>query len=136
MHELAITENIVEIAVDAAKGSRIREITLVLGELAGVVEESIRFCFDIVAQETAAEGAKVSVVRIPAVVRCSTCGSEHPLNEGDWTCVQCGTVSGEVVRGREFYIESIQVEEDDEDQSGKERDGCERPGGVGQPSLL
>ena len=131
MHELAITENIVEIAVNASKGCRVKEINLVLGELSGVVQESIEFCFTFVSRGTASEGAKISFVRVPAVVGCTQCSSEHPLNEGNRTCIECGSSAGEIIRGREFYIESIEVEEDDEDQGSEERDGCERPGGRG-----
>ncbi len=56
MHELAITQNIVDIALKSATERQVKGITIVLGELSGIVEDSVRFCFDVVAADTAAQG--------------------------------------------------------------------------------
>lgn len=62
MHELGITRNIVAIAGEAARGRRVIRITLEVGALAGVMAEAIAFCFDVVAQGTAVEGAVLDIV--------------------------------------------------------------------------
>ena len=65
MHELAITQNIIDIAVSQAQDRKITGINLVIGELSSVVEDSIRFCFDVISKETPAEGASIAIVRCP-----------------------------------------------------------------------
>ncbi len=114
MHELTITKNIVDIALEAAKERKVKEITIVLGELSSVVEDSIRFCFGLVAEGTTAEGAVLAFVKVPALVRCGNCSHQFGLDEGDWTCPACGSSGAEIIHGREFYIESIEVEEGNE----------------------
>lgn len=111
MHELSITQNVVAIALDAAGNRPVRVITLTIGELSGVEQEAVRFCFDIVAQGTAAEGARLEIITIPAVIRCRACSADFHLTH-NWTCPSCASMGGEVRSGREFYVESIEVEEE------------------------
>ncbi len=123
MHEFAVTEQIVEIALGEARGRRITAITLVLGELCGIVDESVRFCFDVIAAGTPAEGAALVFEKVRAQLRCRACGGEFGIADTEALCPRCGAIGAEVVRGREFYMESIEVEEGvahDEDQGGKE----------------
>ena len=58
MHELAITQNIIDIAVSQAQDRKITGINLVIGELSSVVEDSIRFCFDVISKETPARAPR------------------------------------------------------------------------------
>ncbi len=110
MHELAITQNIVDIAIGEAGDRRIMGINLVIGELSSVAEESIRFCFQAISQGTPAEGASLSLVRVPALIKCTHCANEFGVDR-QGVCPRCGKIGGEVVQGREFYIESIEVED-------------------------
>jgi len=110
MHELAITQSIIDMAVQESGGRKIIGVNLVIGELSSVVEESVRFCFDVISRDTPAEGACLSVTRVPALVRCASCASEFGL-ERQGLCPVCGTRGTEVIAGREFYLESIEVED-------------------------
>jgi hydrogenase nickel incorporation protein HypA/HybF len=112
MHELAITQNIVDIALKSAPERQVQGITIVLGELSGIVEDSVRFCFEVVAADTAAKGAALTFHKVPAHLRCTKCAFEFKLDNGDWACPQCGNLGGEVLQGRECYIESIDVEDE------------------------
>jgi hydrogenase nickel incorporation protein HypA/HybF len=111
VHELAITENIVDIALKAGLDHRVKGITIVIGEISGIVEDSVRFCFDVVAAETAAEGAALTFHIVPAQLQCSRCAFEFKLDNGDWACPQCGNLGGQVMQGRECYVESVDVED-------------------------
>jgi hydrogenase nickel incorporation protein HypA/HybF len=110
VHELSLAQNVIDIAETHAEGRKIREIILVMGELAGVAEASIRFCFQVVSQSTAAEGALLSVRTLPALIRCVHCGFTFGTG-GEGNCPRCGQYGGDVVSGREFYVESIEVED-------------------------
>ncbi len=113
MHELPVTESILEIIQEKAAqagASRITRINLVLGAWSGLVDDCIQFYFDILSEGTPAEGATLSFQRIPACFRCRSCGVEFEPPEYDWSCPQCGSLGGELIAGREFYVESIEVE--------------------------
>ena len=57
MHEMGITQSIVAIVSEQAAGRKVRRVTLEIGKLAAVMPEAIRFCFDVVAQGSALDGA-------------------------------------------------------------------------------
>lgn len=113
MHELPVTESILEIVQEKAAqagASRIARINLVLGDWSGFVDDCIQFYFDILSKETPAEGAALAFQRIPARFHCRSCGADFEPQEYDWRCPQCGSLGGELIAGREFYVESIEVE--------------------------
>jgi hydrogenase nickel incorporation protein HypA/HybF len=113
MHELPVTEGILRIAIEHAQkagASRITDIHLVIGDLAGFVDDSIQFYFEVLTPGTLAEGAKLHFHRVATRLRCWECGHEFSPQERDWTCPQCGATGGEVLAGKEFYVESIEIE--------------------------
>jgi hydrogenase nickel incorporation protein HypA/HybF len=113
MHELPVTEQIVEIVLDharKAKAERVVKVNLIVGELTGFAGDSIQFYFDILSKGTEAEKATLSVSRIPAKARCLQCKNEFHPGGMDWLCPACGGPIEEVMGGREFYVESIEVE--------------------------
>jgi len=113
MHELSVTQSILDIALAHAQGagaSRILKVNLVIGELSGLVGEYIQFYFDFVSKGTPAEGAELTFRRVPARFRCLDCGTEYEPNGADWTCPQCGALRPMAVGGRELLVESIEVE--------------------------
>jgi hydrogenase nickel incorporation protein HypA/HybF len=63
MHELALTQEIVSIACNAASGQRVHVITLEVGKMSCVSPEALAFCFDVVAQGTLAERACLDIRR-------------------------------------------------------------------------
>lgn len=68
MHELAITQGFLTLALEEAKkaqGKRITRINLVLGEMTGLKEESVRFCFDLASKNSIAAGAVLSFCYMP-----------------------------------------------------------------------
>ena len=74
MHEMAIAEGVLDIALDYAKQNDakcIREIGLLIGDMSGVVVDSLTFSFDMIAKGTLAEGAEIKVKHVPLVGRSS-----------------------------------------------------------------
>jgi hydrogenase nickel incorporation protein HypA/HybF len=113
MHELSITQNILSIAVEKATAAQSRKITrinIVLGELSGIVDESVQFYFELLQKETIAAGAGLFFDRKPTLLRCRNCGTTYSPNDIDWNCPCCKEPNAEVISGRECYIESIEVE--------------------------
>jgi hydrogenase nickel incorporation protein HypA/HybF len=112
VHELSITQNILNIVNEHAQragAARVTAIHLTVGELTGFVDDSLQFYFDMLSQGTQAEGATLNIIRIPAMVRCRSCGFEFHLEGHQWMCPECQAVGGHVLRGREFQVDSIEV---------------------------
>lgn len=113
MHELSITQSMLDLVLEQAQNAGAKEvgkINLVLGEMTGVVDRSVRFYFDFLSKGTAAEGAKLSFKLIPTTARCRNCGQDFELGEFDWTCPRCQGNNIEIVGGKELFVESIEVE--------------------------
>lgn len=113
MHELSITEQIAEIAVRHAEKNNAEQVTdlyLVIGELSTVIDDSVQFYWDLITDQTICKGAKLHFNRIPALFRCLDCNKEYPLSEGDLTpCPHCGSTQMEILQGKEFHLESINI---------------------------
>ena len=114
MHELAITQRIADVAIQHAEennASRVVDLFLVLGDLSSVVDDSVQFYWDIVTEGTLCEGATLHFRRIPAKLRCQDCGHEYELRKGKISfCPQCESANLEIFQGKEFQLESINIE--------------------------
>jgi hydrogenase nickel incorporation protein HypA/HybF len=113
MHELGITENIVNITLakaDEAQASKVLKINLVIGELSGFVADCIQFYFDTLSKDTIAQGAALHFETVPAQLRCRNCSAVFNPRDTLWSCPECGSQSVEIFKGRELFIESVEVE--------------------------
>ena len=113
MHELAITENILQISLDYAERSeatRVTALNLVIGQLSSVIDDSVQFYWDIVSKETLCAGATLHFERIPAQMGCLDCNHIYTLARGLEACPQCESFRVRVQAGEEFRLESIEIE--------------------------
>ncbi|MGD2103654.1 MAG: hydrogenase maturation nickel metallochaperone HypA [Anaerolineae bacterium] len=113
MHELPVTESLLEIALrhaEQAGAERITRLNIVIGELASIVDESVQFYWDIVSEETIAEGAELHFERVEGTLRCVSCGHTFPLRSESFACPECGEKQVVAVGGDDFRLESIEVE--------------------------
>jgi len=113
MHELSLAQAVVGTVTDAAVANGAARVSLVrlrVGMLSGVVCSALEFAFDVAADGTAAEGARLEIEALPVVVHCPACGTDGALAElTRFRCPACGTPTAEVVQGRELEIASIEV---------------------------
>jgi hydrogenase nickel incorporation protein HypA/HybF len=111
MHELMVTESILEITLRHAEKAgdvRVTDLYLVIGELSSVIDDSVQFYWDFVSEGTVAEGAKLHFRRIPAEFACKSCGHKYPLTD-DLACPNCASNDSSIVAGREFSLEAMEV---------------------------
>jgi hydrogenase nickel incorporation protein HypA/HybF len=108
MHELAITQSVVDAVVDHAGKARVRRVSLEIGALSGVVADSVRFCFDLVAAGTTLEGARLEIAQPPGRATCRDCEREFGLDDLVALC-PCGSANVEVLTGRQLRITSVEV---------------------------
>lgn len=113
MHELAITESVLSIALrhaEQAGATRVTDLYLVIGQLSSIVDDSVQFYWDFVSQGTLCAGARLHFQRIPAKLLCLDCDLEYELGGALAACPQCGGSRVRVTAGEEFRLESIGVE--------------------------
>jgi hydrogenase nickel incorporation protein HypA/HybF len=113
MHELAITQSLFDIVMEKAKESgarKVSSINLVIGEMTGVVGDSVRFYVDLLSKDTIAEGVTLNIDIVPTKALCRNCGKTFELEEFNWNCPYCSSTAWEVTGGKELFVESIEVE--------------------------
>ena len=113
MHEMSLAEGILKIALEYAEeneAKKVEEIGLLIGEMSGVVVDSLDFGFKMLAKGTIAEGAKLVVKEIPLIGRCTKCGEERHVDHYDFWCKKCGDGVLEIISGREMQVEYLEVE--------------------------
>ncbi|MFR9750372.1 hydrogenase maturation nickel metallochaperone HypA [Nocardia sp. 004] len=108
MHEMAITRSVVDAVCAHAAGRRVYSVTVEVGALCAVVPDAMRFCFEIVAESTAAEGAELILVEIPGLAVCRSCGVEFGLADPIPLC-SCGSADVRIRSGHELRIRSMEV---------------------------
>jgi hydrogenase nickel incorporation protein HypA/HybF len=113
MHELAITESILEIAVrhaEAQNATKITDLHIVMGQWASMVDDSIQFYWDIISEGTIAKGATLHFDRIPAALTCLACGQTYQPDVRALFCPNCQSTRIQVITGEEFRLDSIEIE--------------------------
>jgi hydrogenase nickel incorporation protein HypA/HybF len=108
MHELAITEGVVEAVTGRLPDARVTCVRLEIGALSGVVADSVRFCFDLVTEGTNLEGARLEITEPPGLCSCRVCGQQF-APDGPLLLCPCGSIEISVLSGSELKITSVQV---------------------------
>ena len=115
MHELSITEHLLEDCIKSAKAQnavRIRTIHLCIGQLRGIVPECIQLYLDMLSEGTIAQGAQIEAEFPPVKIRCRDCGLEGEITPHHLECPHCKSLRLELLSGKEFYIKSMEVDID------------------------
>ena len=113
MHELSVTQSLLQIVLDHARkadAQRVTDLNLVVGELSSMVDDSVQFYWDIISRNTIAEGARLHFRRIPAELQCMTCFTKYSPKDGELICPQCCGVGAKILAGEEFFLDSMDVE--------------------------
>jgi len=108
MHELAITQSIVDAISERIDGARVTTVHLQIGKLSGVVPDAVRFCFDVVAQGTTLDGATLDIAEPTGEAHCRTCGLMFPTSDPILLCA-CGSADVELRCGDELLIKSVEL---------------------------
>jgi hydrogenase nickel incorporation protein HypA/HybF len=108
MHEMAITQSVVDAVCEHAAGRRVHAVRVQVGALCAVVPDAMTFCFDLAAEGTLADGARLDLDVQPGSARCRTCGQDFALSDLILLC-SCGSADVEVLAGRDLRIVSMEV---------------------------
>lgn len=117
MHELPITQSILDLVVDHARragATRVTDVHLVIGELSRVVDDSVQFYWDILTEGTMAAAATLHFRRVPFQLECQDCAIVFEPNDSSFQCAGCGGGRVRVVGGDDLRVDAIDVETADE----------------------
>jgi hydrogenase nickel incorporation protein HypA/HybF len=113
MHEMGIAAQVVEIAEasipEEMENVKVERVNLNIGRLAAVVPDSLRFCFDIMIENTRLAGAELHIREIPVKALCKDCEHEWIIDAPVFTCPRCDSGTLEILSGRELDISSIEI---------------------------
>lgn len=113
MHELALTQSIVDLVARCGRQEGVRRVTRVVvevGAAASVEPEALNFCFDIVAAGTIAQRAELVIETVALRGACRTCAKEFDAPHLASACPACGAYGPRWLRGRELRVKSIEGE--------------------------
>ena len=120
MHELSIAQNIMDIVEqhlpDEHQGN-VKSIKLKIGEMSGVVVESLEFCFSAVTAGTRFEGAVLDVDHIGLTARCEQCATVSPVSNSAFICQACGSNHLTIISGRELHVSEIEIADNDREET-------------------
>lgn len=112
MHELSLCGAIADIVTRRAGDARVGAIHVQVGQLRQVVPDTLEFCWSMIIAGTELDGSLLEIERIPAVLRCRSCGEQNHLGAVlTFACVACGGVDVEVVAGEEFLVTELELAE-------------------------
>jgi len=108
MHELGITQEILEIVTQSAQERKVKRVVLEIGKLSCVLPDAIRFCFDLCTAGTIAEGAELEIIQPPGRGCCRQCGAEFALHAVLARCA-CGSNDIQWLSGEELRIKTMEI---------------------------
>lgn len=112
MHEMALAKGILDIVHSYTKGkdvTKVTEITVLVGDMTGVVWDSLVFSFKNIAKNTIAEDALLVEKRLPLIIRCRNCNHQKEVTDYKFICEKCASSQIEIISGRELRVESMEV---------------------------
>ncbi|MDH5782683.1 MAG: hydrogenase maturation nickel metallochaperone HypA [Candidatus Bathyarchaeota archaeon] len=121
MHEFSVTSQIVQSVLEEARKHRakkVKEVSLIIGELTFLGLEQVRFAYEILTKDTIMEDSNLLIKEGEGVVKCNSCGYEGDFKYEDnpqyhlpmptLRCPKCDGIV-EIVGGKECIIESIRL---------------------------
>jgi hydrogenase nickel incorporation protein HypA/HybF len=108
MHELGITNGIVEFCAERAGTERVTRVRLEIGQLSSLLPDAVRFCFDVCAKDTLVEGALLEIIETPGRAICRDCNCEVAMTQVFGRC-GCGSANLRVIAGDEMKIREMEL---------------------------
>lgn len=113
MHEMSLAEGIIQLLEDQAKAqdfSRVKQVWLSIGALAGVEVEALDFCLEVVSRDSLAAGAQFHYIRQPGEGWCLACSQPVTVSARFDACPLCGKHQVQVTGGDEMRVSELEVE--------------------------
>jgi hydrogenase nickel incorporation protein HypA/HybF len=113
MHEMSLCENILQILEQQAKVQqyhKVKTVWLEIGALAGIEVEAMRFSFEVVMQNSLADGALLEIIHVPGQAKCLQCHQQVTVQQLYDECPECGGYQLQIYDGEQMRIKELEVE--------------------------
>jgi hydrogenase nickel incorporation protein HypA/HybF len=107
MHELSLATAVVDACAVRSAGARVLRVRVEIGQLAAVLPDALRFCFDACAAGTVVEGAELEILETPGRAVCQRCAGTVTLASPFGRCKCGGTLR--VVAGDELRVKDMEI---------------------------
>ena len=111
---MSVAQNILEIVrehIHHENELKVRSIVLKIGELSGIVNESLEFCFATMIKDSPFSNVRLEIKKIPITAECKKCKTVSQLEYGIFFCDKCNNSDIELLTGRELQIEQIELDD-------------------------
>lgn len=120
MHETVIASSLLKIITEETakqnKNLYVDEIRLKIGLLNCIEAQTVQGCFEILAENTRAEHAKMIIERLPLEGFCNDCQKNISITKRHFVCPLCQSGNVDWQGGNEMQITSIKVHEKKEEE--------------------
>ena len=113
MHELSVAAGILDVVrqhVPMSQAPLVRTVRLRVGEMAGVLPDSLDFCFGAIVAGTPYALASLEIERVPARGTCGSCGRHVEASPLE-LCPVCGGFGITLTSGEELQVVDVEIED-------------------------
>ena len=93
--------------------ARLVRARIVAGALHQLVSANLTLAYKVLTKDTPAAGSRLSIRRVPITAECRQCHWHGKIRGALFACGRCQAGDIEITGGRELYLDSIEVEQDD-----------------------
>ena len=91
---------------------RVRSLQLSVGEIIELDQASMQQYWNDLSKGTLAERALLKIRFVKAEVQCMACFEKYQPADGKIHCPYCGSYGAKILSGEEFYLESIEWDDE------------------------
>jgi hydrogenase nickel incorporation protein HypA/HybF len=110
MHEHHQVEKLVRDLLAETGGRRIKSLCLVMGDLLGFDETSVRLYFENFTEGTPAEDAELNIRWVKGELHCPDCKMNFVKIKSHLDCPTCGRQGTPTAIGKEFCLTEVVIE--------------------------
>jgi hydrogenase nickel incorporation protein HypA/HybF len=110
---MSIAQSLIAIIEDEMEkhGARVlRSVRLHIGQMTAVVPDALSFCFQVITEGTALEGARLDMEVIPLKGFCRKCRSEFEIQDYAFVCPTCASTEIDSIAGQDLSIVELEVD--------------------------
>jgi hydrogenase nickel incorporation protein HypA/HybF len=117
VHELSVAHALVDTVMaslrEADEDAAVREVHLQVGVVAGVVPQSLLFCYDLATESTPLAGSRLVIEIVPIRGHCPGCdASREAFGLTELSCAVCTIPLVDVAGGGELELSHLVLDDD------------------------
>jgi len=112
MHEVSLAGGVLQLVDETAQRegfSRVLQLRLEVGQLAGVEVQALRFALDCIAPGTRLEGAQIEIIECAGLGWCLGCQQSVSIEQRGQPCPLCASYHIQSTGGMQLRVLDLQV---------------------------